>query len=282
MNFHFTTVQVIWTLTFAAHLVLLVVLLGRDRVSRFRWFTISIALVALRLVSSRLLYNRLPQLTLGAIFVVLADISMIVSMLVLLELARRAFGSARRRLSVAWIAAFLVIGGTVVAAWGHWPAWKTLKPLTTMVFLDLLQLFAQKGGLLVDVLTVLLGILMISIGSHYRAGWCTHTQRIMIGLSTASLAQVAVQIIWQIIAKTAKPHSMAEYQRIVDLRENLFNANSVVYLAVVIWWIACLWIDEPGSAETAAVAVPVGPGDPALEAPTTAEPPQDAHEGQAD
>jgi hypothetical protein len=275
-NFDFTTVQVIWTLTFAAHLVLLVVLLGRDRAMRFRWFTVSIALVALRLLSSRLLYNRLPQLTLGEIFVVLADISVIVSLLVLLELARRTFGSARRRLSIAWILAFLVIGGIVVSTWGHWPAWKTLTPMTKMVFLNLLQLFAQKGGLLVDVLTVLLGILMVSIGSHYRAGWRTHTQRIMIGLSTTSLAQLAVQIIWQVIAKTAKPHSMAEYQHIVDLREKLFDANSVVYLAVVVWWIACLWINEPG-AEAAAVAVPVGPGDPLLEDSAKAEPPEDSH-----
>ena len=45
---------------------------------------------------------------------------------------------------------------------------------------------------------------------------------------------------------------MAEYEHIVNLRENLFNANSVVYLVVMIWWIACLWIDEPGTA----VAVP--------------------------
>ena len=29
-----------------------------------------------------------------------------------------------------------------------------------------------------------------------------------------------------------------------------FNANSVVYLLVTIWWIACLWIDEPGPTST--------------------------------
>lgn len=277
-NFDWTAVQVIWTLTFAAHLVLLVVLLGRDRVTRFRWFTISIALVAFRLLASRLLFNRLPQLTLGEIFVGLADVSVIVSLLVLLELARRAFGSARRRLSVAWIGAFIVIGGVVVGTWGKWPAWKTLTPLSKMVFLNLLQLFAQKGGLLVDVLTVLLGILMISIGSHYRAGWRTHTQRIMIGLSTASFGQLAVQVIWQIIAKSAKPHSMAEYQHVVDLREKLFNANGALYLAVTIWWIACLWLNEPGRPDLAEVAVPVGPGNPQLEEAAEAEPPESAAE----
>ena len=54
LNFGFTTVQILWTLTFAALLVLLVVLLGRDRTRRFPWFTASIALVAVRLLASRM------------------------------------------------------------------------------------------------------------------------------------------------------------------------------------------------------------------------------------
>jgi hypothetical protein len=51
-NFGFTAVQILWTLTFAALLVLLVVLLGRDRARRFPWFTASIVLLTLRLLSS--------------------------------------------------------------------------------------------------------------------------------------------------------------------------------------------------------------------------------------
>jgi len=93
LNFNFTAVQILWTLTFAAHLVLLVVLLGRDRARRFPWFTTAIALVALRLIASRLLFGRLPQLTLGAIFVILADVSAVVSFLVLVELARKVFAT---------------------------------------------------------------------------------------------------------------------------------------------------------------------------------------------
>ena len=95
LNFHFTPVQTIWTLTFAAHLVLLVVLLGRDRVRRFRWFTISIALVALRLVASRLLFN--CRSSPSAKSSSRSQMSRSSRLLVLLELARRAFGPARRR-----------------------------------------------------------------------------------------------------------------------------------------------------------------------------------------
>jgi hypothetical protein len=31
------------------------------------------------------------------------------------------------------------------------------------------------------------------------------------------------------------------------MQEKLLNTNSAVYVLVVIWWIVCLWIDEPGS-----------------------------------
>jgi hypothetical protein len=31
----------------------------------------------------------------------------------------------------------------------------------------------------------------------------------------------------------------------------MFNANGAIYVAIVIWWIACLWIDEPGASDAA-------------------------------
>lgn len=246
LNFHFTAVQILWTLTFAAHLVLLVVLLGRDRIRRFPWFTAAIALVALRLLTSRLLFGRLPQLEMSEIFIVLADASSLIGLLVVIELARRAFPRAPRKLLLLWGATILAIGAVVLAFWGTWPALKTLTPLTRLSVLGMMQLFAQKAGTLVDVATVGLGLLVALFGRRYGTGWRGHAQRIVIGLSTASLAQLAVQIIWQIIAKTAAPHSMDEYQHVLGLREKLFNANSVIYLLVTVWWIICLWIDEPG------------------------------------
>jgi hypothetical protein len=70
----------------------------------------------------------------------------------------------------------------------------------------------------------------------------------MIGLSTASIAQIGAQGIWEIIARHTIPHSQAEYQRVLGLQEKLLNTNSAVYVIVLIWWIVCLWIDEPGTA----------------------------------
>ena len=257
MHFHFpfTLVQSIWTLTLAAQLVLLVVLLGRDRAHRFVWFTIAIELATLRLIAGRLLYGRMQQITLGSIFVVLADLAMIVSVLVLVEIARQAFRGAPRRVWLIWTFLLVAAGGVVLATWGTWPAAKSLMPDNLLTWLSLLQLVAQKGALLTDVITVALGLLIVFFGRRYGAGWRTHAQSIMIGLSTASLAQLAVQMIWQSIARSAKPHSMDEYNHIVALRENLFNTTNVVTLLVAIWWIASLWVDEPGGSPAMAETI---------------------------
>jgi hypothetical protein len=255
-NFHFTAVQILWTLTFAAQLVLLVVLLGRDRTKRFPWFTLSIVLMALRLLASRLLFGRLPSITLSEIFIILADVAAIAGFLVVVEMGRRAFLGARRMVWPGFALGVLVVGGGILAAWGPWPAWKTLTVDSPLAVFRLMQLAAQKADLLIDLLTVEVGILVVLLGRRFSGGWRTHVQRILIGLSTASISQLVVQGVWQLIAKTAAPHSQAEYERVVGLRDKLFNANGALYVAVLVWWIVCLWLDEPGATERAEVTTP--------------------------
>jgi hypothetical protein len=255
-NFDFSAVQILWTLTFAALMVLLVVLLGRDRARRFPWFTVSMVLTALRLLASRMLYGRMAPLTMSAIFLSFAVVAALVSLLVIVELARRAFSGASR---VAWVAgtlALLAAGGAVIAVWGPWPAWKTLTAESTLSTLRLMQLVAQKMDLLNDVLTVGLGLLVVLFGRRFKAGFRSHTQQIVIGLSTASIGMMAVRGIWQEIALHAAPHSQVEYEHVLGLQEKLYNANSVVFLAVLVWWIVCLWLNEPGAETPAAAAGP--------------------------
>ena len=254
MHFHFSfelLEQVLWVVTFAAHLVLLVVLLGRDRAKRFPWFTASIALVAFRLLTSRLLFGRLPQMTMAKMFIVVADIGAFLSLLVILELARRAFGRVRRTTWVGSALAVMAVGALVLAFWGPWPAWRTVVSGPSI---NVLQMIAQKASLLGDVETIVVGLLIVAFGHRYGAGWRSHTQSIAIGLSTASIAQLSVQAIWQAIVHKAVAHSMAEYQHILGIREHLFNTSSGVYIAALIWWIIMLWFDEPGARATVATA----------------------------
>jgi hypothetical protein len=252
LNFPFSAVQIIWTLTFAALLVLLVVLLGRDRTSRFPWFTGSIVLAGLTHLVSRLLFGRLPQLTFAAVSIVLADLSAIVGLVVLVEFAHRVFGRASRRAWTIGTVTLLIAGGVVLAEWGTWPSVQTLKLANPIAVLSLLQLIAEKAGILSSVLTIGLGLLIVVLGRRFGSGIRSHAQQIMIGLSLVALAQVGAQVIWQFIALHTVPHSLEEYQHVMAIKDRLINGNSAVYAAVVVGWVLCLWFDEPGSAQAPA------------------------------
>jgi hypothetical protein len=269
-HFDFSAGQILWTLTFAGLLVLLVVLLGRDRVRRFPWFTASMVVMALRMVASRLLANRMPPVTFSEIFLVLSDLASIIAISVIVELARRAFAArngSRRAGRAAWIVAGLIvlgIGGVLTAKWGPWPSWKTLIAGSELSALRIMQLFAQKTDLLADSLTIELGLLILLFGRRFGAGFRSHTQQIAIGLSTASTGQLLVRFIWQQIALHTTIHTQADYSRVMGLEEKFYNANNVVYLAALVWWIVCLWFDEPGGAAPASAETAAG-----SEAPST-------------
>jgi hypothetical protein len=269
-DFHFSAVQVLWTLTFAALLVLIVVLMGRDRVRRFPWFTFSIVLTALRLLTNRLLHDKLPPITMAEIAVPLMALSGLVGLLVLVEMARYAFRRASARAWLIWGLVLLAMGAVVLWKWGQWPNWKVVSFDTPIAKLQLMQLLAIKTGLLTDVLAVLLGLLIVAFGARYGAGWRSHVQRIMIGLSTASLAQIASQAILEIIARHTVVNSREVYERLMNLQDKLLNTTSLVYVLVLIWWIVSLWIDEPAAPATVETA-PAAAGAEAIEAPPATE-----------
>ena len=255
-SFPFSVGQVLWALTFAGQLVLLVVLLGRDRIQRYPWFTASIAVFALRLLVEVLLTGRMAPVPLRAVFIVLADLMALIGLLVIAEIARRAFNGARLQAWLPWTAALVVVAVGVMVVWGPWPEWKQVVWNTPMAKMGLMQLAAQKADLLVDLLTVELGAMVVLFGRHFKAGWQSHTQRIAIGLSTVAIAWLAVQGVWQVIAKSVHPHTQEEYERIIGLGGKLVNANKVVYIVALVWWIVTLWCDEPGAA-TMVAAHPV-------------------------
>lgn len=247
MHFHFSTVEVLWTLTFAGLLVLQIVLLGRDRARLFPLFTASIVLEALHLLSSRLLFGKMAPLTSNVIFLTLDNLGVILSLLVIVELARKAFVGASR---TAWIVGsliFVAIAATVLAFWGPWPARQTFFANSMLAHLRLMQLIAEKGDLFNDLLAVELCVMLAVVGRRFHAGWRTHVQQIVVGLSTVALAQLIVGAIWQRIANGPPPQTKEEYLRIMGLQDKLLHANSIVFVLVLVWWIVSLWIDEPGS-----------------------------------
>jgi len=174
------------------------------------------------------------------------------------------------------LAGFLLIAAGIMFKWGPWPSWKTLTAESQMATLRVLELIAQKTQLLVNLLNIELGLMVVIFGRNFKAPWKSHTQRIVIGFSTAALGALAVQIIWQIAARTVAPHSQAELQRALDFRDHLFNGNRALDVGVLIWWIACLWIDEPRPGAAAATpTIPLPPPDVPAEAEAPAEPSAD-------
>jgi hypothetical protein len=260
MHFHLpiSTGDILWTLTFAGYLVLLVVLLGRDRIARFPWFTTGIVIMALRILTIRLLVKRLPELTLDTIVLIMADVIGFVSLLIVVELARRAFGKVRRSSWLAGALALMALGVVVLKFWGPWPSWSTLTAHSPMSTLRLMQLIAQKASLLADVETIAIGLLIVLLGSRYGAGWRSHTQQIAVGLSTAAISALAVETVWQHVINAARVNprilqSVEEQRRVMGLGEKLSNANSSIYVAILLWWIVCLWRNEPGAEPPAGV-----------------------------
>jgi hypothetical protein len=245
LNFAFTTVQTLWALTFAALLVLLVVLLGRDRARRYPVFSFSIALIALRLLASRMLFGRMDTILSGIIFLVLALIASLTMLAVVVELARKAFAGATPRAWAIGTALLLLVGGAGTVLWGPWPAWSAINgPSTSALLLHLAQVAAQRCYLLADLLAVELCLVVVYAGRRFHAGWHSHTQKLVIGLSVAAFAESAVRGIWQYIATHAVPHSQAEYEHVLGLQDKLYNANSILYIVVLLWWIVWLWRDE--------------------------------------
>src|ERR1035438_173535 len=127
-HFPFTVSQILWTLTFAAQLTLLVVLLGRDRIKRYPWFTAGIAIYALHLLVEVLLAGRMATVVYQTVSIALADLEVVIGLLVVIEIGRRAFGGASVRTRAIGAAAMVVVAGGVLAAWGPWLTWEEVAP----------------------------------------------------------------------------------------------------------------------------------------------------------
>jgi hypothetical protein len=259
-NFDFSAAQILWTLTFAALLVLLVVLLGRDRAQRFPWFTASIVTMGLLLLTPQLLLNRMSRFTGIEIFLALSLLDVAIALGLLVELARRSFRGMGKP---GWIIGTLAIvagGAAVLVFWGPWPAWKTVLAGSELAMIRLMDLAVGKGMLFSSIVTIELGIMITLVGRRYGAGWHSHAQRISIGLSTAALAQLMLQVSLQALSMHTRV-TPQNYDRVMDIRDKLIDANKLAYFLVLVWWVACLWFDEPGTPSAAEAATEPDLGD---------------------
>jgi hypothetical protein len=249
---HWNMEQILWGLVLAGHLILLVVLLGRDRISRFPWFTAAIAVSAVHLIADHLLHGKLTTIAFywqsyGAIL-----LEAILGLLVLIELSRRVFSNCKSGLilnSKGWLGWTLVTGSISIGAvwlWGPWPTWQMLNQDPKQLPLLLVVLCAMKGQLFLALMTVEVGLLLRIFGKRFGSGWKSHAQQIMLGLSTYALGFLAVQATTDIIKHTVHLTSREQYEQIVRIFSNLDNGRFALWFLVLVWWIVWLWRDDFG------------------------------------
>jgi hypothetical protein len=276
---HWNIEQISWAFILAAHLILLIVLIGRDRASRFPWFTAAIALSAVRLLADHLLHGKLTTIAFYWQSYTAMAVDAILGILVLVELTRQVFSrgkgglvlKARGWLGWSFITAALSIAA--VWAWGPWPVWQALKAEPAQLPLLITVLVGLKGELFVGLLTVQVGLLLLIFGRRFGYNWRSHPQQIALGLSTNALGFLAVQAISESIKRTVHLTSRAEYNRVVHLLTNLDNARNAIWLLVLVWWIVWLWRDEPSSTVAqATVDTSILGGSPTLEAEAEGDP----------
>ena len=275
---HFSLEQILWALVLAAHLVLLVVLLGRDRMQRLPWFTALTMLATLRLLTDHLLQGKLSTFAFYWQSYALLIAASLFLFGTLIELARLTFGRGCKRgkpLSPfawqRWTFLLLAIALTVLFYWGPWPDLKAMQANRQAYPLLITIVIALKSELFVSMLAILTGLLMMLFGRRFGNGFRSHPVQLILGLSTAAVARLTVEGITDTIKVTHKITNRADYDHILHLYNTLDNARLVVWLLAILWWIYALWHDEPGASGEAPTLAAVGP------APTGIEPADAAH-----
>lgn len=275
---HWNVEQILWGLVLAGHLILLIVLLGRDRVSRFPWFTAVTAVSAVHLIADHLLHGKLTTIVFYWESYTTILLIAILSLLVLVELGRRVFANCKSGLILnakGWLGWTLVTVSIAIGAvwqWGPWPTWKALNEEPKQLPLLLVVLCAMKGQHFLAVLTVEVGLLLRIFGKRFGSGWKSHPQQIMLGLSTYALGFLAVLATQDIVKRTVHLTSRDQYEHIVRLFSNLDNGRFALWFLVLVWWIVWLWRDDPADPAGALVEVPVLAGPPMIEAQAEIDP----------
>ena len=284
---HWNIEQILWAFVLAAHLVLLIVLMGRDRIKLFPWFTISIVLSTVRLIADHLLNGKLTGIAFYWQSYSTLLLGAILSLLVLVELARRVFSSGKAGLILkanGWLGwAFVTFAIACAGTW-FWSPWPTLQELQAQpagLKLTVMGLAGTRSVIFVSLLTIEATLLLVIFGKRFGSGWRSHPLRIALGLSTYAIGYITIDRIQSFIVEAFKATmrtpghhiTQEEYDHTVHLLTRLGNAVLTVWLVVLIWWVVYLWLNELGASSE---------GSPVLAGPMPPLQAEDEQEGDPD
>jgi len=249
----FNQLQIIWTLLFASQLVLLVVLIGRERTQRFWWFTASIAVSAVRELINLLLTGRISQVAFSAIYHFMAILAVLLTVFALVEITRNLFTASSLRTWTLLVASISFVSALCLYLLIPWSAQGNLDFHTQLGMLSVLHLVAICGQITAAIAAVVIGVAALFFAPRTKGFWSSHALKILAGFTTYSLVLISELVIGQWISTLAHATNLAfgDYERTNAILERLLNLPYIAMIIVQIWWIYSLWQDEGGVKKTA-------------------------------
>ena len=224
--------QVLWAVTFAAHLLLLAVLVVRGRAATFPVFTTLIAFYAARTVALYLILHRLTQRDYFYSYWSMAAVDEVLQVGVFYELAKKVFcpaGVWARDIRRAFVT--LIGASAVVACFLTWLA----DPATSFR----VQAVVLRGNLFDSVLMSELFVGMMVLSSTAGLPWKTHVARIAQGLGAYSMLCVGTRAAESYFGVAQDTYSYMTLSRL----------RILMYAACAGYWMVTLWRDAPAPRE---------------------------------
>ncbi|HVJ09596.1 MAG TPA: hypothetical protein VM554_14560 [Acidisarcina sp.] len=227
----------VWMAGLVGHLLLVMVLLVRGRVARFPLFTALIIFYIVRTATPQMPFTHTLQPgTYMWLFWGFEIGDVILRALVLGELLRLAFKGTEVPLArvAAWSAVAVALSVALAVLAG---------PMQRML---VWSIFA-KGNLAVAILSLLALVALIWTRGKTHLPWRSHIFAISSGLAFYALIFLSLQAMQLWGGSAANPHG----EHAAFLRQWMQASAAVAYLAVVLYWVVSLWLDD-GSARSAA------------------------------
>lgn len=221
-----------WAAGFAAHLILLLVLLIRKRVKTFPVFTLLVTLNVARTVALFLIQRYSTRSVYFYSFWSLAVIDVALQLGVIYEMASRIFRPEGhwaidvRRGMLGWtVASIAVAAGFASLPTPPAKIWE--------------QVVMIRGNLFSDALLSELFVGLIVLSAQSGLPWKTHVARITQGLGVYSLATLAIEMARTYFGLKAG----------TNVYDELTRLRMAIYLTCVTFWIVMLWRQAPTARE---------------------------------
>lgn len=218
-----------WAAGFVAHVILLLVLCVRHRAATFPFFTLLIAIYAIRTVVLYFVVLIGTKHSYLIAYLSLGSLDLILQLCVVYEMASHVFRplgnwAPDARVRLAWI----VLASIAIGAGLTW-----LSPISPAHTLPLTILI--RGNFFSSVLMAELFAGMVALSVTIRLPWRTHAARIAQGLGFYSF-------VWILIA-TGQSYFGTDHN--IRISADLTYFRMLTYMICAGYWIVMLWVDAP-------------------------------------